>query len=526
MTPLQTPRHAAPDQTWLAMAAFALLAVFGVLARPLLPIDETRYLAVAWEMRIGGDWIVPHLNGAAYSHKPPLLFWLINLVWSLTGVSATAARLVGPAFGVAAIWAVSRLARRLWPQDPDVGGRAAMVLAGFGAFAIFAGLTMFDAMLTLAVIGGVFSLWTAGRTWRGWVGLGAALAFGALAKGPVILIHLAPLALSAPLWAGVSWRRALTGFALALGVGLGLVALWLVPAVVKGGPEYRDAVLWTQSAGRMTESFAHARPWWFFAALAPALLWPFAWSASLWRRIAALDFRGDAGLRLAAIWAGSALVLFSLMSGKQTHYLLPALPAVALIVARAMRGAPLAARPAALPLVALALACFAGTLGLTLGDMGQILQPRVLFAVLGLACLGLAALAFRVRGPQVAWLGLALAALANLVFLLGAPGRLYDATAIAALIAPSDAAGVGMLGKDYNGEFTFAARLRNPVALLSAKEAGAWLAADPNRALVARLDRTHPDATPRTTVTYRAHAFGVWGGPDGTPKGSTDVALD
>ena len=92
------------DRTWLAMAAFAAVAVLGVLARPLLPIDETRYLAVAWEMRLHGDWIVPQLNGLPYSHKPPLLFWLINLVWSVTGVSGTAARLVAPAFGVAAIW--------------------------------------------------------------------------------------------------------------------------------------------------------------------------------------------------------------------------------------------------------------------------------------------------------------------------------------------------------------------------------------------------------------------------------------
>jgi hypothetical protein len=45
---------------------------------PVLPIDETRYLAVAWEMRLHGDFLVPHLNGAPYSDKPPLLFWLIN----------------------------------------------------------------------------------------------------------------------------------------------------------------------------------------------------------------------------------------------------------------------------------------------------------------------------------------------------------------------------------------------------------------------------------------------------------------
>ncbi|MDT8857864.1 hypothetical protein RNZ50_23115 [Paracoccaceae bacterium Fryx2] len=47
--------------------------------------------------------VVPHPNGALYSHKPPLLFWLVNPVCGVTGVSARAARLVGPAFGLAGV---------------------------------------------------------------------------------------------------------------------------------------------------------------------------------------------------------------------------------------------------------------------------------------------------------------------------------------------------------------------------------------------------------------------------------------
>ena len=73
--------------TLIAITAFLAVALFGILARPLLPVDETRYLTVAWEMREGGHWLVPRLNGEIYPHKPPLLFWLINLVWWVTGVS-------------------------------------------------------------------------------------------------------------------------------------------------------------------------------------------------------------------------------------------------------------------------------------------------------------------------------------------------------------------------------------------------------------------------------------------------------
>lgn len=507
--------EAARDGTRLATAAFATVAILGVLARPLLPIDETRYLAVAWEMRLHGDWIVPHLNGLPYSHKPPLLFWLINAVWAVTGVSETAARLVGPAFGLASIWATSRLARRLWPDDQGVGGRAAMVLTGTAAFTAFAGLTMFDAMLTLAVVSGVYALVTGAGASRGWIGFGAALAFGVLAKGPVVLVHLMPLGLAAPLWAQVTPGQGLRGTALALCVGLGLVSLWLLPAMFVGGPDYRNAVLWTQSAGRMAGSFAHARPWWFFLLLLPALLWPFAWSPQLWARVRRLDLREDTGVRLPVIWACSTLILFSLMSGKQAHYLLPALPAAALIFARAMRGLSVAALPAAVPLLAGAIASFSAALGFT-PDSGafSVLQPPAVMAAVGIACLGLAALTFRLRGIWLATLGLGLVALVNLAFLVGAPGRAYDAAAIATLVAPSDYAGVAVVDDENDGEFTFAARATNPVAHLSRREADDWLAEDPGRAAVARLDRDHPSGAPRATVLYRGHPYGIWGGTE------------
>ena len=51
--------------------------------RPLWPVDETRYASVAWEMWLRGDFLVPYVNGEPYSHKPPLLFWLIQLGWGL-----------------------------------------------------------------------------------------------------------------------------------------------------------------------------------------------------------------------------------------------------------------------------------------------------------------------------------------------------------------------------------------------------------------------------------------------------------
>ena len=77
-TPAPTGRGR-PPALWIL--AWLALVVTALATRPLLRVDETSYLGVAWEMWTTGEYLVPHLNGEPYSHKPPLLFWLINLAW-------------------------------------------------------------------------------------------------------------------------------------------------------------------------------------------------------------------------------------------------------------------------------------------------------------------------------------------------------------------------------------------------------------------------------------------------------------
>ena len=74
--------------------------------------------------------------------------------------------------------------------------------------------------------------------------------------------------------------------AVAIAMAVGLLALWLIPALWLGGADYRAEVLWRQSAGRMVNAFDHARPAWFFLALLPLLLWPWAWRPQALRGLA------------------------------------------------------------------------------------------------------------------------------------------------------------------------------------------------------------------------------------------------
>ena len=504
----------------LTVAALVLLMVAGVLLRPLAPIDETRYLAVAWEMWLSGDYIVPTRNFELYTHKPPLLFWSINLVWAIFGVSETASRLVAPLYALAGVLLAGRLARSLWPDDAEIGSRTKIALSGLVIFAVAAGVTMFDAMLASATVAGMLALVTAARTgaWRWWIALGGALAMGVLSKGPVILLHLLPAALLLPIWADkswqVTWRRALAGSGVAFLSGLAIVGLWLGPALVMGGPDYREAVLWTQSAGRVTDSFAHARPWWFFLAILPLLTFPWVFVPAIWRAARRAAAWSEPGMRLALIWGISALVLFSVISGKQVHYLVPELPAVALIVARLTRDMghfrlTLAVLPLAVA-TALAVAAAAGLI--PLGKAEFLLQPRsmllawaLLVAAIGWVALQLGGL----RGGAVLTLGTLFSV--NLLIGLTDTREIYDTHHIARIVAPYEDRGIAFIGQGYHAEFNFTGRLTQQVATPTDQSAlNEWIDAHPEGVIIGRPDRVSLPWRPDETVLFRGSPYALW----------------
>lgn len=502
----------------VALALAALLASF-VALRPLLPIDETRYLDVAWEMWLSADYVHLTRNFAPYTHKPPLLFWLITLVWGVTGVAEIPARLVGPAAGVVLALATAGFGRRLWPQDQGVGVRAMVILSSFTVFLLYASATMFDTLLALAVLGGAAVLWRIGEGgagWRHWVALGAALGFGTLAKGPVVAIHLLPLFLTMGLWAPAppDRRRRVTGFALALATCLALVALWLVPALVGGTPEFRRELLWTQSAARVAGGMAHDRPVWFLVALLPVMLFPWGWSVALWRALAA-RLRVDGPARMLALWAVSALVLFSLISGKQAHYLLPEYPAVALLFARILPtvAAPGGWRLATLVPLAAGLAAAAAATGLVPLPAALPADPPGWALPLVAACaFALAFVAFALpAAARAVLLGAGVALGLHLFIAATGLSAGYDATAIAARIKAFETRGIAVSGMTYNAEFNFAARLTAAVATPETPEAlRDWARTHPEGIVLGPVGRVPIAAPPAAVQVYNGRSLGFW----------------
>lgn len=525
--PVDSPSPAPTDPVLaLGLVLGAVLFLLAAPAiRPFLPVDETRYLSVAWEMRLSGDPFHLTMNGASYSHKPPLLFWLINLVWSVTGPSAYAARLIGPLAAIAVIGLTGLLARRLAPDEPGLPLRSMAVLGGTTGFLLYGGATMFDALLTVWVLLGIGALWRIGQGQRGrgpWLVLGLALGLGVLTKGPVIFLHLMPVLLTMRLWGAAppDWRSALRGFGLAFALGLVLVAVWLVPLVLGAEPGFLRELLWEQSADRMAGNLGHGRPVWYLLAVLPALIFPFGWSVAVWRGLPGAA-RADGAGRMLAIWALSALVLFSLVGGKQLHYLLPELPAFALLVARAL---PVGRRSVLFAFVLpLAFAGLAGAAGLGLVQpqgMEGTAGPLWLMALAALAFLALAVAALRLPLPGGLGLaGLGTALVATVVLAASGIGPRLDATLPGQRLKLAEDGGLAIWKADYQAEFNFAGRLTAPIALLDDADAlSAWLAAHPQGTVLAPLRKPPSQTvTPAETFAFEDQPWGLWPAADLEP---------
>jgi len=162
-----------------------------------------------------------------------------------------------------------------------------------------------------------------------------AIGLGILAKGPVVLIYVFPVVLLVPLWnKGESFSLLRWyGFALgALAAGIGIALCWAIPAAKAGGAEYGQAILFGQTAGRVVNSFAHGRPFYWYMLLLPLFLFPWFFWLPVWQGVK--SFSLDRGSRFCLSIVLPAFVLLSCISGKQIHYILPLLPVAALLIAR------------------------------------------------------------------------------------------------------------------------------------------------------------------------------------------------
>ena len=497
----------------LAWGALALLLIF--MHGP-VPLYSTRTLAVAWEMWDRGSWLVPLFNGVPYSHKTPLLPWLIHAGWWVGGVNDIWPRLLMVLLGTTAIAQAGVLARRLYPSRPNLPALTAWAMAGLWFFLLFSLQVMYELPLTVAVLGGLLALCRRhGDAWvPWWPGLALAVGFGLLAKGPVALLHLGVPLLMARWWhplARDDGKRFATKALLATLAGIAMFALWLVPVLTLGDPEYREALLVTQTAGRIKDSFDHAEPWWWYAPMLMVLMAPWWWSRWWWAQVP--ESWRDADNRFAWCWLVGMVVVFSMISGKQPYYLLPEFAACALLLAKAADARPRLGIAAPILLLLAGIAILGARL--FSGDIRQPFPSELLITmpVAGavLVLVGIALLRWRSL-PAHAF-GLLLGMAAVYAAITPALRTRFDLSPTANVIGNAQREGhqVAYLGI-YQLQFHFAGRLHEPLQVFDEGAAREWAARHPAQLLVVntRDPWTTPGAQPVIQQQFRSRWIQVW----------------
>lgn len=341
--------HTSPEsKRWVKIVTndrviqFALLLVAAVflfvnLGYPLIDRDETRYAEIPREMIATGNWILPQLNFQTYYDKPPLVYWLCAISYSIFGVSETAARLVP----CSAAWLM--MASTMWFGSRQFGKRigsiAGAVLLLSAGFAFTGRYLLLDGVLSLLVSTSLFTAYEAIRSkdlkmgW--WLLSGVLCGLAFLTKGPLALVLWFPpvfaFAWLAEGYAKPTWKHySIVGLLAVL-----IACPWFI-AVSLQDPAFLEEFFFKHNVRRFAGDFHH-RPFWYFV---PVILvaghpWSFLTipygkflfgnsTESRRERPAVIGF-----LLLCSIWA---FVFFSMSKCKLPTYLLPAAPLMALMI--------------------------------------------------------------------------------------------------------------------------------------------------------------------------------------------------
>src|SRR5688572_13451651 len=311
--------------------------------------DEPRYAQCSRQMLQGGDWVVPRLYDQVRTAKPVFIYWCQAAAMSVLGDTAFAARLpsalampVTLSIVAAFVWRTAGPARAVWTVF-DLA-TSAMVL-------ISAKACLTDSVLLLCVTVAqlcLYAAWQGHGTWPVVIGWAAAVGIAGLTKGPVVLgvqgmTLLALLALNrttprpetAAVRSGASSVRGGLKALVGLLVVGAVVAPWMV-LVEQRSPGFLGVSLSHDVATRVRSGLEkHGGPpgyhlatvWVFF--LPWSILLPLA-LVMAWkhRRLPLVRFS------LAAV-AGPWL-MFEVVRTKLPHYLLPAYPFLAFLVADAV----------------------------------------------------------------------------------------------------------------------------------------------------------------------------------------------
>jgi 4-amino-4-deoxy-L-arabinose transferase-like glycosyltransferase len=310
--------------------------------------DTQKYLSIAHQMIDHHQYLIAQWENKVYSDKPPLLFWLIILGWHVLGYLNQWPQALVLILGSVSLFISYRLAQQFWPNTQSAKIAALLTVTCFQWFWCVKAIRV-DSLLCLAVLLACLSVYhslfalTRKTKILSWLGYSLAIALGAFAKGPVILIFvlvpacLMPFCFSCPArhnlknWYGLLAVTTLLGFA--------LILAWAVPAIYLGGEQFAREIAFQQITHRAT---LHQEAFYYYLARLPLYLLP--WSLyppvylalylALYRAVKHLSTNRP--LVWCVVFVVSSLSILSVFGQKLPHYIFPSVAIVLLVLANSL----------------------------------------------------------------------------------------------------------------------------------------------------------------------------------------------
>jgi 4-amino-4-deoxy-L-arabinose transferase-like glycosyltransferase len=326
----------------LLLAGFcAFLFFYGLGQFGLIGADEPRYAQVAREMMERGDWVTPTLSGYPWLEKPPLYYWEAGLVYRAIGVSDVAARIPSAIDATLLVIAVYLFFRKF---RGGMAVDAALITASCAGMVGYARAASTDMPLASAFCISMLAWWA----WREsgkrkyLLTFYALTAVGMLAKGPVapflagVVVVVFSLIVGEPrLIVKTLW---IPGILLFCAIGLP----WYVAVQVRNPVFFQEFILEHNLARFSSNVYHHPQPFWYYLPVAALAVLPWTVfairalveSLRVWwaeKRSAAVDLELQFRI-FAAAWLVVPIVFFSLSQSKLPGYILPAIPAAAVLL--------------------------------------------------------------------------------------------------------------------------------------------------------------------------------------------------
>jgi len=328
MNPADFRRQAA-----IVTAAGVLLLLPGLRTIPLVDRDEPRFARATVEMVERGEWIVPYFNCDFRFDKPPLTYWLMRAGYLLLGVNEAGARLHSVIFTIGTALLLLWFGRRRF--SPAAGLLSALIFLTMLQILIHGRSAVADMpMIFFVTLSQILLFQMISGSPSGPLVFSAAygaMALGFLAKGPVAValpvLSVGLYRLIRPRGTAVHRVHLAAGLALAAA----LVAVWALPALLATRGEFFRVGIGHHVVQRGFAAFNARKiiPAYYLLAAFFSL---FPWILLLPAILPRLKRNWNDATAWLTAWTLSPYIIFSFYATQLPHYVMPAFPALALLL--------------------------------------------------------------------------------------------------------------------------------------------------------------------------------------------------